>query len=336
MKKLWKKWLKSAGKIIFTVGCFYFIYLKIKDQYYLLPDIFINLDWYLIIPAFVFIVIQCMIATLRWQYLLDARNQYFNFKQLYCYQFIGNFFSLFLPSSVSADIVKMILITHRCPKKDAFSSILASRLLGLIVLFCFVISAYFFEPSILNSLGLGNHVIILSLLLGFVCLVLFSKKFSSKVHFLWKWLFPEHFYAKIIEWHDAIYEIRNSPYSIIMGIITSIGMFLAMVFSVYFVFTALNIHIGFTYLLVYIPIIYFLTIIPISINGLGFREGLYIYFFSKVGIPEIQTISVCIINLFLIYFVYSWGGLLFIFLRRKREQDFTSTAKIANSSVDTP
>ena len=67
----------------------------------------------------------------------------------------------------------------------------------------------------------------------------------------------------------------------------STGLSLLLQFSIvyyhYLVAQQLGISISFLELLVFIPIIVVITMLPISLGGLGLKEGLWVYLFTRVG-----------------------------------------------------
>ena len=77
---------------------------------------------------------------------------------------------------------------------------------------------------------------------------------------------------------------------------------------------ALQISLG--YLLLVVPITFLISMLP-SINGLGVREGGYVFFLGKIGISKAAALSLAFLVV-LIPFIFSLlGGLLFLSNKRK-------------------
>ena len=73
---------------------------------------------------------------------------------------------------------------------------------------------------------------------------------------------------------------------------------------IYFYFIALSLHekIDPLYFFIFIPIISIVEMLPISINGIGVREGAFLYFFTQAGMLGYIAVS-----LSLVYYLHKVG-----------------------------
>jgi hypothetical protein len=62
-----------------------------------------------------------------------------------------------------------------------------------------------------------------------------------------------------------------------------------------------------------IPIIYLATLFPLTINGIGIREWLFLYFFSANGLTKEILLFIAIINYSLLYGIGLIGALMYFF-----------------------
>ncbi len=76
----------------------------------------------------------------------------------------------------------------------------------------------------------------------------------------------------------------------------------------------INAHWGYFFL--FFPIVTVISMLPISFNGLGMREGLFIYLFSKIEIPSAQAFSLSLSWFFIVTCISLLGGLIFM-VRKK-------------------
>jgi uncharacterized membrane protein YbhN (UPF0104 family) len=75
----------------------------------------------------------------------------------------------------------------------------------------------------------------------------------------------------------------------------------------------LNIDIGLKYLFMVIPLIYLTEALPISINGLGVREGAFVFFFLQAGYTKEEALGLALLVITMRYlFSLTIGGSLFI------------------------
>jgi len=76
---------------------------------------------------------------------------------------------------------------------------------------------------------------------------------------------------------------------------------------------ALSIDTNIIFLFMVIPLIYLTEALPISINGLGVREGAFVYFFVGAGYPkeEALAISLLVIGMRYLFSILAGGSLFF-------------------------
>jgi len=75
---------------------------------------------------------------------------------------------------------------------------------------------------------------------------------------------------------------------------------------------ALNISIDIRYLYMVVPLIYLTETLPISINGLGVREGAFVFFFFQAGYTKEEALAVALLVVAMRYlFSMIIGGSLF-------------------------
>lgn len=78
--------------------------------------------------------------------------------------------------------------------------------------------------------------------------------------------------------------LKNNLKPILANLAISIIRFATGTLLGYLIFISLNIKINFYYLLLIFAVVQIVSLIPITINGLGIREALSIYFLAKLGI----------------------------------------------------
>ena len=75
----------------------------------------------------------------------------------------------------------------------------------------------------------------------------------------------------------------------------------------------MDIDINFIYLIGIIPICQILKRIPIFINAIGLQEGLYVFFFSKVGVSYSEAFSLSLLmRVAILLVVLVCGGILYL------------------------
>jgi len=90
---------------------------------------------------------------------------------------------------------------------------------------------------------------------------------------------------------------------------------MVVVLANYLIFRSLGVEVPLVYCLIFIPLISALSLLPISFNGLGIREGGYIFFFSQIGLNMTQAVSASLVFFVLVVLTSLIGGIAFVFQR---------------------
>jgi uncharacterized membrane protein YbhN (UPF0104 family) len=91
---------------------------------------------------------------------------------------------------------------------------------------------------------------------------------------------------------------------------------------------ALNLGIPFSYCLIIYPLVGVFAAIPISLNGLGLREGGYIFLLSLIGITNEDGIAFAFLLLMIVALDSLIGGILFLVKRTSDPSALTVGAKL--------
>lgn len=75
---------------------------------------------------------------------------------------------------------------------------------------------------------------------------------------------------------------------------------------------ALHLEIPIAFYFLLIPLVAVATMIPVSLNGLGVREGAFVFFLAQVGVPEAQALSLALLWLAILIASSLIGGLVWI------------------------
>ena len=81
----------------------------------------------------------------------------------------------------------------------------------------------------------------------------------------------------------------------------------------FFIARSLNIHIPLSYYFVFYPLTTLAGFMIPSLNGLGIREGAYIYFLSKISINSDQGLAFSLGWLVILLFTSIIGGIVYLF-----------------------
>ena len=118
--------------------------------------------------------------------------------------------------------------------------------------------------------------------------------------------------------YDAVSAYRARPGVIAVTVLLSF-VFQAVVIAVVFFNTrALHLQFPFASIAVFVPLISLASMIPVSVNGLGVREALYIFFFGRLGAPIEVSVSLALLYLAVTFTASLPGGVVYALQRSGR------------------
>ena len=294
-------YLKIA-KIVVSTGILLFLFYQIDPA--TLLDQFLNLSVYVFLLAFGLLFSQSLLSAYKWQIILKTEGLWAPYLYLLKSYLIGNFLSLFLPSSFGGDVYRIYALKKYSP--DNFqntSSVLFDRITGLFALLSISLFSFaFFYKSVLDEriYLVYTFVIATFIVMTSRWFLRFSEKYPSKLI-----QFPRKILLSFSRYKSNLY-------------ILAIILFISLVFQSNIVLLnkvfamALNIEIDLLYLYMIIPLVFLTEALPISINGLGVREGTLVVFMQQAGFSTEQGLALGLLVISARYlYIVPLGGILF-------------------------
>ena len=239
--------------------------------------------------------------------------------------FIGYFFNLFLPSSVGGDIAKGYYAYKYSGEKDrAFLSVIIDRIIGLFSLvFLSTVAVSIFYTRINNPVVL---IIVLLMFAASILILLFFtfKRFASLFKFLQLPFLPKKLFVKIHQLYLLVYECKKHKRLASIAFLYSIVFQLITISTNYILAQAMNIPISLGTFFIFIPLVYIFSLFP-SINGLGVREGAYIYFCSYFTSTE-NAFALALMADVLLYSCSIIGLILYMFHKDVTYKEIKTTS----------
>ena len=249
---------------------------------------------FIFLALFISICINIFISAKRWQIFLKFSGIDYALVHLIKINVMSSFYGLLLPSGQAMDGFRIYMIEKRFPEKrgTSGSTVIADRLIGFII-FCFIAcfgSFYLPETSAVPQIKAAIFIFTGSLILLSAVIVNHSMyKVVSNI------LTRINFLRSVFNYLEKLHEglIRQPYYKIIPKAGPLIFMYqINNILIAHFIFLAYDIHLPFSYHLALIPVIQILTILPVSLASLGYREGLFIYFYQLADVPQNISFSV--------------------------------------------
>lgn len=307
-----KKILLPTLRILVSFGFIGILLCLTKDTLHSIPGILRQMNIRFFIASLVLQVVVIFMIALRFKKILSVHNIKVSFKDASSLTFIGYFFNNFLPSSVGGDLVKAYYSARNSKRKvESLSAVIADRAIGLVTLSLIGV-------VIVNFLKLENENIRALIYIFFFSLmgslyVLFHKGSVRVLNRLLSKIRLGNVKEKLKLLYETILIYKGSKRLLFATIILSSLAQLVGVASMYLIARGLYLPISFGLLLVILPIVAVISMFP-SINGLGIREGAYVYFLSST-IGRENALTYSLLNLLSLFFVSLIGGLVYLFNR---------------------
>lgn len=322
MKKNYTSLYKYSFKLIFTLSLFFFIIYffqnKLGEQNNILNEIYNNLSsikyTYLILSILIFII-ATLLAVFRIAILAWSHNINISYCQLLKNLYIGYFFNSLLMGATGGDVVRSYYLCKQTNKKTEIITVLfIDRVLGILILGLVTTTVLLFNFSDPKLKVIFNSVITVYFLLVFFAIFVSSKRIMSKLSFITKSFKNTRLYSIGHKFFLILHETKKYKKTIFFaGFITFLFQSLIYI-SAWIASKSIpglqEIHLKYFFL--FLPIIFTITALPISIGGIGVGEMSYAYLFSIVGISESHSITIALLNRFVLIIMALIGGIIYL------------------------
>lgn len=284
--------LKRADAIrsltsLLLLGYIFYKFVDWKNFFNILNNM--DIRYYILGYSFFFLGILFSVA--RWKHILSANGQEISYLLLLKLSFIGSFYNLFLPGTISGDLVK----AYKTSKSEGdsmklFTSVIMDRMVGLLSLIIVMLFGILFLNKYLNKDVIESLLACTGASLAFF-IALVNRRLRAKIL-----ITCECIPIGRINLSKNLARFLEPFSTLVDKDLLSKSMVFSMLFNIcscapiYFIAKSIGVNIPILFILGISPIITLVTIFPISYSGLGLREGLYIYFYGSIGIsPEVSV-----------------------------------------------
>lgn len=237
-----------------------------------------------IVYALVFYTCLQWLSCIRWQIVLLPSGHKIATHRLMGSYFAGMFLNIFLPGAVGGDAYRVYQVAKDIKDSEiALVSVFLERFTGLMAL---------------SAMALVGWVLAFELIGRWDIIILFSGCVLSLVGgtaliantTLLRWAEPwlnklrlTSISGRLKKIQVLLHQFAHNRQALVLSTGLSLVLQCAIACYHYLVAQQLGIDISFLELLVFIPIVVVITMLPISLGGLGLKEGLWVYLFTRVG-----------------------------------------------------
>jgi len=257
--------------------------------------------WWVLIATVGYVASQ-VVACCRWTMLARALGFKERWGHFFWSYFTGMYMNLFAPSTVAGDIGRALFIGGQKRKALAFTTVIADRGLGFIVLSWIGALAILAQPGyrLPRLLYYAAWVIPPATLLGWM----FGPPLAVRV------FAPGNRWRKLVD-HDL------APYWRDIRLLGETSL-VAFVFHTVQIVTQVLLAWGVgikapaAFFFIFVPVVNIAGMLPISFSGIGIREYGYMYFLHKIGVARHTAIALGLLSSTVVLVSGLTGGLVFL------------------------
>ena len=271
---------------------------------------------YIGLAMLVYLVTQGFSAV-RWTALARPLGIKTPFKAMLRYYLIGMFFNLFAPGTVGGDVSRVYYLVrdeemraqgHSVTTVHATMSVLMDRAIGMVVLVWLGTAGLLLFPdyAVPHTARVATFLLSVGLLLGALITPLLRR------------LLPEDGHHLLVKLRLMFRSYRTHWRALLEAALLSLVVHLIQAWIHVLMGRALDLNVPYSFAIIVYPLVGTFAAIPISLNGLGLREGGYIFLLAVIGIGNEKGIAFGLL-LFLVVALDSLiGGLVFLLQQSPR------------------
>jgi len=293
------------------IGVLIFVYILLSiDLNEILRTLYhANLKY--IIFAILLILVVTAVKSLRWQLLLKMQRINYSLRDCFIMYYIALYIGSVTPGRVG-EFTKVLFLKNdgHSMSKSVFS-VFMDRIFDIVLLSGVSFVSIFAFITFFDNIDMFSLIIYLLLIFAIVLLLMNKSfivsliKFAHGIPYFKK--YAEFFETQMTEFIQEFEKLNLNNISLTF-LITIIAWVIYYVL-VYSLALAIDINISFLYLIACISFSAIITLLPISISGIGTRDAILIFLFSKVGLSSESAVAFSI----MILGVYVFNGVIGFF-----------------------
>lgn len=324
--------MKKSSPILFwllkglvSLGLLSFLLNRI-DLPYLLGALSSARLSYLVLALLAYFLAQVM-SSIRWASLARPLGFENPFRDFIAFYLIGMFFNLFAPSTVGGDAGRVFYLARSGSQSlergwtssasHAFMSVIMDRAVGMAVMVWIGAAAVVLFPAYALPVVVRYLTFTLALgcLFGWKLLPLLHRVLPGREHSVGKHLLLG------VETYRSRWPVLR------LAIILSLVIHFIKTWIQILLGRALGLEIPWSYSFILYPLVSVFSALPISFNGIGLREGGYLFLLQRVGVESEKAIAFGLLWFIIVALDSLVGGTIFILSKSPKPSDMISDLK---------
>ncbi len=259
-------------------------------------------------------------SAFKWYLLLRSRGVKVSLFRSWGLYMIGIFFSLFLPTSMGGDLIRIHELGKITGKRaEAAASVFIERFSGMVILFLLTIVALFMQRELLSVAWMTVSLLVaVTASAGLIWMIVDERPYRFLTKLLsGRTALVDKILAKLDKLHGAVVEYRDDRLALLIALLNTFVFYFLAVLNVYVTALAFGTEVQFQEILVAVPLIMFIMNLPISIGGIGLMEFAFVFIFELSGYSSALALSTALLMRVKIFFDAGLGGVLYPLLSRE-------------------
>ena len=300
-------------RIFISLSLIGLLFWLMRDKLPSMFDTIMNADRRLILYGFIIYLGAAYFIALRLKKVISVQSIQISVKESLYLTFIGYFFNNFLPTSFGGDVLKAYYAGKKSNNKaGSFAGVFMDRVLAMIPFTLIpVITITFFSHKISSQPIIVLVYLIFAVSIVFVWMLL-HKNTARYLAFILEPFKEKLWYEKIKNGYDFLNIYSRHRIVLLWSLFLSVITQVLSIIAAYIFAKALGTHdIGMGIFFIVVPIAGIMTLMP-SLNGLGIREGAFVYLLSPY-MPSEKAFALSILVLALLVLNGVIGGFIYGF-----------------------
>ncbi|UCD42209.1 MAG: flippase-like domain-containing protein [Chloroflexota bacterium] len=267
-----------------------------------------------------------LISGYRWQILLLAQDIKIPLKTLIASLFVGQFFNSFLPTTIGGDAIRAYDTAIESEESaKAVTTVFMDRFVGVLALVTLAVLAVPIAMLVGEDVSFYFIPVLIVFLLCVVGLVVVLNNSLVRIfaNFLLK-MRLSRIANLVMKIYQSIQEMKGDATALWLAFGISILLQINVVIFHYLIALSIDLDFSIIYFFILVPIVLTVLIVPFSINGIGLREGAFVFLLAGIGVTAYDAIAFSLLSFFLVLTQAVIGGIIFA-LRGVKISDLTTS-----------
>lgn len=259
--------------------------------------------------TWILLLLAQAVSALRWREILGEADAGWGY--LFRLYLVGNFFSLFLPTSVGGDAVRAVAASRALPARaPAVTSVIVDRLVGVAALAAYLLLGLIVAPAVVLQAAGGAEWRIpgASALVAAVAAIVVTAAATVVI------ARGRAVRSRLAPAFELMRRLRASP-----GTLAAVGGLSLVVQGLYIVAwallaAALGLSLPAALFVAAVPVVSLLAMLPVSLSGIGVREGAWLLILAPFGVPAADAIAFSLVFFGAFALVGAVGGVVYSLL----------------------